>query len=94
MTLRGAASIIGLGELKPARRVPGRTTLGLAAEVAKQCIEDAGLHKDEVDGLILEVIPVQPPSSSPTTWSCARHMPRASTCSAAPARSASRWRQP
>ena len=60
MTLRGAASIIGLGELKPARRVPGRTTLGLAAEVAKQCIEDAGLHKDEVDGLILEVIPYNP----------------------------------
>ena len=55
MTLRGAASITGIGELKPERRKPGRTGLGLAAEVAKQCIEDAGLRKDEVDGVITEL---------------------------------------
>ena len=55
MSLRGAASITGIGELKPERRKPGRTGLGLAAEVARECIEDAGLRKDEVDGLIVEL---------------------------------------
>ena len=54
-TLRGAASIIGIGELKPERRKPGRTGPGLAAEAAKLCIEDAGLRKEDVDGLITEI---------------------------------------
>ena len=55
MSLRGAASIIGIGELKPERRKPGRTGPGLAQEVAKLCIEDAGLLKEDVDGLITEI---------------------------------------
>lgn len=55
MSLRGAASIIGIGELKPERRKPGRTGPGLAQEVAKLCIEDAGLRKEDVDGLITEI---------------------------------------
>ena len=54
MSLRGAASIIGIGELKPERRKPGRTGLGLAQEAARQCIRDSGLRKDQVDGLITE----------------------------------------
>ncbi len=55
MSLRGAASIIGIGELKPERRKPGRTGPGLAQEVAKLCIEDSGLLKEDVDGLITEI---------------------------------------
>ena len=55
MSLRGAASIIGIGELKPERRKPGRTGPGLAQEAARLCIEDAGLLKEEVDGLITEI---------------------------------------
>ena len=54
MSLRGAASIIGIGELKPERRKPGRTGLGLAQEAARKCIRDSGLRKDQVDGLITE----------------------------------------
>ena len=55
MSLRGAASIIGIGELKPERRKPGRTGPGLAQEVAKLCIDDSGLLKEDVDGLITEI---------------------------------------
>lgn len=62
-TLRGAASIIGIGELPPTRKKPGRTGMGLAVEVAKQCIEDSGLRKDEVDGLITEI-----PFGNPTEF--------------------------
>ncbi len=54
MSLRGAASIIGIGELKPERRKPGRTGLGLAQEAARKCIRDSGLRKDQVDGLVTE----------------------------------------
>ena len=55
MSLRGAASIIGIGELKPERRKPGRTGPGLAQEAARLCIEDSGLLKEQVDGLITEI---------------------------------------
>ncbi len=54
MSLRGAASIIGIGELKPERRKPGRTGMGLAQEAARKCIRDSGLRKDQIDGLITE----------------------------------------
>ncbi len=54
MSLQGKAAIIGIGELKPERRKPGRTGLGLATEAARQCIRDSGLRKDQVDGLITE----------------------------------------
>ncbi len=55
MTLRGAASIIGIGEVKPSRRMPDRSLMGLAAEAARECIRDSALRLDEVDGLITEV---------------------------------------
>ena len=55
MSLRGAAAIIGIGELKPERRKPGRTGPGLAMEAARLCIQDAGLRREDVDGLITEI---------------------------------------
>ena len=52
MELRGKACIVGYGET-PHRRVwPGRTMLGLCAEVAAQAITDAGLQREDIDGLI------------------------------------------
>ena len=54
-TLRGAAAVTGFAELKPERRKPGRTAIGLAAELARDCVLDAGLTSGEVDGLITHI---------------------------------------
>lgn len=53
MKARPSASIVGIGELKPARRTRGETTLGMIAEVSRQAVEDAGLEKGAVDGLLV-----------------------------------------
>ena len=53
MSLRGAAAITGIGEIKPQRYHPGRTTMGLMAEASKYAIEDAGLRKEDIDGLLV-----------------------------------------
>jgi acetyl-CoA acetyltransferase len=53
-TLRGAAAIVGFGELKPERSRPGRTAPSLLAEAAYLAIQDAGLTKADIDGMILE----------------------------------------
>jgi len=53
-TLRGAAAIVGIGELKPARSRPGRDSMSLLAEAAYLAIQDAGLTKADIDGMILE----------------------------------------
>ncbi|PKM75819.1 MAG: acetyl-CoA acetyltransferase [Firmicutes bacterium HGW-Firmicutes-15] len=57
MFQRGQASITGIGELKPSLDAGGRTTLDLLGEAAGQAIKDAGLHKEDIDGLL-----VTPPS--------------------------------
>jgi len=57
MFQQGHPSIIGIGELKPTLDAGGRSTLDLMAEAAAKAIQDAGLHKDEIDGLL-----VTPPS--------------------------------
>ena len=55
MTLRGKAAIIGIGELKPMKTPPvGQTGWGLMAEASRMAIEDAGLSKNDIDGIILE----------------------------------------
>src|SRR5262245_23099630 len=53
-TLRGAAAIVGMGELKPERTRPGRDAMSLLAEAAFLAIQDAGLTKADIDGMILE----------------------------------------
>ena len=55
MTLRGATAITGFAEVKPAKQFPGLTGIALAADVAIKCIADAGLTKDDVDGLVTEL---------------------------------------
>lgn len=54
MSLRGKAAIVGIGELPTQRVYPGRTMYSLAAEAAHMAIQDAGLRKLDIDGLITE----------------------------------------
>jgi len=57
MSLCRKAAITGIGELKPALVAGGKKTLDLLFEAAVQAITDAGLQKDDIDGLL-----VTPPS--------------------------------
>ncbi len=52
MSLRGKACIIGIGETVHKRNWPGRTERGLCAEAAATAIADAGLRKEDIDGII------------------------------------------
>lgn len=54
MSLRGATAIVGIGELPTRRNYPGRSMYGLCAEAARLAIEDAGLRKEDIDGLVTE----------------------------------------
>jgi acetyl-CoA acetyltransferase len=53
-SLRGKAAIVGIGELKPERARPGRGAMSLLAEAAYLAIQDAGLSKRDIDGMIVE----------------------------------------
>ncbi|WP_406944898.1 thiolase family protein [Halobacillus sp. SY10] len=46
-------AIIGIGELKPVRYSEGKTTLSLIAESVRLAIQDAGISKEDVDGLLV-----------------------------------------
>jgi acetyl-CoA acetyltransferase len=52
--LRGAAAIVGIGELKPERTRPGRDAMSLLAEASYLAIQDAGLTKADIDGMIFD----------------------------------------
>lgn len=51
MSLKGKYSIVGLG-YTPVGKFPDRSALSFKLEAAKNAIEDAGLEKEDVDGLI------------------------------------------
>jgi acetyl-CoA C-acetyltransferase len=53
LTLRRAAAITGIGEMKPTRSPDGKTTLGIMTEVARLAMLDAGLEPKDVDGLLV-----------------------------------------
>ena len=53
----GQSSIIGIGELPPILHAGDQTTLDLLTRAAALAIQDAALHKDDIDGLL-----VTPPS--------------------------------
>lgn len=57
MQLSGKASITGISELPPQKDGRGMRTLDLLAQAARLAIEDAGLLKSDIDGLL-----VAPPS--------------------------------
>ncbi len=52
MSLKGKAAIVGYGEIKPERHMPPDwTILGIMAKASAMAIEDAGLRKEEIDGI-------------------------------------------
>ena len=60
MSLRGKAAIVGIGEV-PTRRIhEGRTMYGLCAEAAGMAIKDAGLKKEDIDGLVTDGVALPP----------------------------------
>ena len=52
MSIRGKAAIVGFYEIPTRKEIPDRSTIGLLAEVARGAIRDAGLRKEDIDGLI------------------------------------------
>ncbi len=60
-------AIIGVGELTPVRYSEGVTTLGLIAESVRLAIQDAGIEKDEVDGLLIGPQVGETPQHVPAT---------------------------
>lgn len=52
MTLRGGVAIVGAAEADVFER-GARSPLGLMAQATKRALEDAGLEKDDVDGLFV-----------------------------------------
>lgn len=65
MTLKRAAAITGIGELRPSRSPDGKTTLGVMTEAARLAMLDAGLEPKDVDGLLIgppitELVPMWP----------------------------------
>jgi acetyl-CoA acetyltransferase len=51
--LRDKFAIVGASMTKLSRKNPEMSTMGFALEACKKAIEDAGLQKDDVDGLLL-----------------------------------------
>ena len=60
MNMKDKAAIVGVG-YTPQGRIPGRSAMSFHVEAAKNAIADAGLRRDEVDGLICAS---WPPSSA------------------------------
>ncbi|WP_208591465.1 thiolase family protein [Gracilibacillus suaedae] len=69
MVKRPKGAIIGIGELKPVRYSEGKTTLGLIAESVQFALADAGLTKDEIDGLLVGPQVGETPQHVPATVS-------------------------
>ncbi|MYL30792.1 thiolase family protein [Halobacillus halophilus] len=65
--IRGA--ITGIGELKPVRYSEGKTTLSLIAESVRLAAQDAGLSKDDIDGLLVGPQVGETPQHVPATVS-------------------------
>ncbi|WP_163581045.1 thiolase family protein [Gracilibacillus saliphilus] len=69
MVKRPKGAIIGIGELKPVRYSEGKTTLSLIAESVQLALADAGLTKDEIDGLLVGPQVGETPQHVPATVS-------------------------
>ena len=53
MTLKRAAAITGIAEMRPQKSADGLSTLGIWADVSRQAILDAGLERKDIDGLLI-----------------------------------------
>jgi acetyl-CoA C-acetyltransferase len=60
MSLKGKAAAIGIGELRPSREAGDLTALDLMATVAAEAIADAGLEKNDIDGLLVGMASADP----------------------------------
>ena len=54
MSIRGKAAIVGFNELQHRRSYAGRHFMGMYAEVAANAIADAGILKEDINGIIAE----------------------------------------
>jgi acetyl-CoA acetyltransferase len=54
--MRNKAAIVGVGYTAEQGTVPGRSALSFAMEATKNAIEDAGLKKDDIDGLLIQPV--------------------------------------
>lgn len=52
-SLKGKIAIVGIGETEQGR-LPGRTSYDLYVDAAQRAIADAGLEKEQIDGLVTE----------------------------------------
>lgn len=48
---REQVAVVGVYETEQARRLPDRTAMGLLLEAARGALDDAGLSKDDIDGV-------------------------------------------
>jgi acetyl-CoA acetyltransferase len=62
-------AIVGIGELKPVRYTDNTTTLELIAESVRLAVQDAGLEKDAIDGLLVGPQVGETPQHVPATVS-------------------------
>ncbi|WP_027796065.1 thiolase family protein [Paraburkholderia acidipaludis] len=67
MNRRSMGAIAGIGELKPVRRTEGATTLQFIADAVRLAVEDAGLEKDAIDGLLVGPQVGETPQHVPAT---------------------------
>jgi acetyl-CoA acetyltransferase len=65
-TLKDKCAIVGIGETKFGK-IPGVSGMSLILEACKKAIEDSGMKKDEVDGLIGQQ-PMFDPTFMYSTW--------------------------
>lgn len=63
------SAIIGISELTPVRYSDGVTTLAFIAESVRLAVEDAGLEKDAIDGLLIGPQVGETPQHVPATVS-------------------------
>lgn len=66
MSLRNKYAIVGIG-YTPQGRVPGRTALSFHLEACANAIADAGLKKQDMDGLVCYRAFPPAPSENPVT---------------------------
>ncbi|GAB2560064.1 thiolase family protein [Gracilibacillus alcaliphilus] len=69
MVKRPKGAIIGIGELPPVRYSEGKTTLSLIAESVQLALADAGLNKEDIDGLLVGPQVGETPQHVPATVS-------------------------
>lgn len=64
---RALGAIAGVGELPAQRRTADETTLGMIAKVSRLALEDAGLEKGAIDGLLVGPQVGETPQHVPAT---------------------------